>query len=379
MTPLLLPLLFTAPVPPTLAIRLSADSPPAVEVVGLTDAQATALAALKPDAEAWSRVLRVVVAGGTAGEVAARPPLLGTYRVLGNAIRFEPRFPLEPGTAYRATFDPEKVGDPKPDIRLSPLTADMLVPAPRVEPTTAVIAVDPSARRLPENALRFYVRFSAPMSRGGVYRYLKLLRADGTQIDDPFLELDEELWSPDATRFTMLLDPGRVKSGLKPREEVGPVLEAGKRYTLVVSRDWPDANGRPLRGDYRKAFDVGPADDAPIDVGQWTMVLPVGRGGPLVVRLPKPLDRAVLQRMVWVADAAGKRVDGTLAVGGGERVLTFEPAAGRWAAGRYKLVVDTRLEDVCGNRVGEPFEVDAFKPVTRAIQTATVERAFDVR
>ena len=49
-------------------------------------------------------------------------------------------------------------------------------------------------------------------------------------MDAPFLELDEELWSPDGTRFTLVFDPGRIKRGLKPREEAGPILEAGKSY-----------------------------------------------------------------------------------------------------------------------------------------------------
>ena len=43
------------------------------------------------------------------------------------------------------------------------------------------------------------------------------------------------------------------------------------------------------------------------------------------------------------------------------------------------FVVDTRLEDVCGNRVGEPFEVDVFKPIERKIETKTAERTFGVR
>jgi hypothetical protein len=34
---------------------------------------------------------------------------------------------------------------------------------------------------------------------------------------------------------------------------------------------------------------------------------------------------------------------------------------------------------VCGNRVGEPFEVDVFKPVTRKVETKTVERRFAVK
>jgi hypothetical protein len=82
--------------------------------------------------------------------------------------------------------------------------------------------------------------------------------------------------------------------------------------------------------------------------------------------------------MVWVADDKGGRVPGAVTVGGGERVVTFAPQK-PWGKGDYKVVVDTRLEDVCGNRVGSPFEVDVFKPVTRKIDTKTVERRFAVR
>ena len=47
--------------------------------------------------------------------------------------------------------------------------------------------------------------------------------------------------------------------------------------------------------------------------------------------------------------------------------------------GRNRVLADTRLEDVCGNRVGQPFEVDIFRPITRKIETKTYERPFSVR
>jgi hypothetical protein len=86
----------------------------------------------------------------------------------------------------------------------------------------------------------------------------------------------------------------------------------------------------------------------------------------------------LLQRLVWVADSEGKKVEGILSVGGSERVVTFAPAKG-WAAGKYQIVADTRLEDPCGNRVGEAFEVDVFKPVREKLETATANRWFTVK
>ena len=70
-------------------------------------------------------------------------------------------------------------------------------------------------------------------------------------------------------------------------------------------------------------------------------------------------------------------LDLTPMVGGGERLLTFTPLE-PWRAGDYRLVIDTRLEDVCGNRVGRPFEVDFFGPITREIRIETVTIPFNV-
>ncbi len=373
MFPLLLaPLLLAAPGP---AVRLTADATPAVEVSGLTDAEAEWLAARKPGDAAWVAVFRVVVAEGVKAD--DRPPLLGAYRVEGRRLAFTPRFPLVPGVRYRAVLDLNAI-PVHPAIHIALVTADLVAPEPPAGPPTRVTAVYPSASILPENALRLYVHFSGPVSRQDVYRHLALTRDDGTKVALPFLELDEQLWSADGTRLTLLFDPGRVKRGLVPREEDGPILEQGRRYTFALDPKWEDAAGRPLASGVRKTFTAGPPDDAPVDPATWSLMTPRrGSDAPLIVRLAKPHDHALLGRMVWVTNAAGEKVTGTVTVGGGERVVTFAPAK-PWPAGKFHLVIDTRLEDTCGNRVGEPFEVDVFKPVTRKVVAETVTRAFEV-
>src|SRR5262249_22935196 len=108
----------------------------------------------------------------------------------------------------------------------------------------------------------------------------------------------------------------------------------------------------------------------------WALVAPrAGSDSPLIVRLAKPLDRALLGSMVWVADATGERVAGTVTVGGGERVGTFAPAK-PWSRGEYRLGVDTRLEGGGGDR---GLGVDVSHPIQRKIETKTVERRFAVR
>src|SRR5262249_5583071 len=157
------------------------------------------------------------------------------------------------------------------------------------------VHVYPTRDRLPENQLKFYLHFSAPMSRGEAYDRVRLLDDKGKLVEKPFLELAEELWDDSGTRFTLFFDPGRIKRGLKPREIYGPALEEGKSYTFVVDRGWPDAEGNPLKAEFRKSFRVGPPDDTQPDVANWKLTPPSpGTDAPLTVTFPEPLDHAML-------------------------------------------------------------------------------------
>ncbi len=239
--------------------------------------------------------------------------------------------------------------------------------------------VYPTADKLPENQLKFYLHFTAPMSRGEAYRRVRLLDADGKPVDQPFLELGEELWDPDGKRFTLLIDPGRIKRGLKPREELGPVLEQGKTYTLVIDREWEDADGEPLKEAFRKTFRAAAADEAPPDPKTWRLDAPAAGGkAPLVVTFPKPMDHALLLDMLGVVDAGGRKIAGDVAVTDGQTRWRFTPR-GPWAAESYRLVVDKRLEDLAGNSIDRPFEVDETHPTTTQAKVEMVETPFEVR
>jgi hypothetical protein len=366
------------PAPPgakTAEIRLDRAAG-TVDVVGLDPKDLAALANRKQSAEQWAPLFAVFVRrdGGRPGQ----PAVLGSYRVEKGVLRFEPRFPLARGVHYRAVFDPARLPT-RAGSGAKPIETDLFLPRPKPAAATAVEHVYPSKDTLPENQLKFYLHFSAPMSRGEAYRHVRLLDARGKAIDLPFLELDEELWDGAGKRFTLFFDPGRIKRGLKPREEVGPALEEGKRYTLVIDRAWPDAEGNPLKETYRKAFRVGPPDDNPPDPETWKLRPPAaGTRDPLVVTFRKPLDHALLHRLLWVTDSQGRKVPGTPTVSDEEARWRFTPQQ-PWAAGSYNLVIDTRLEDLAGNTIGRPFEVDVFRPVQREVKSEAVRRRFEVR
>jgi hypothetical protein len=128
-----------------------------------------------------------------------------------------------------------------------------------------------------------------------------------------------------------------------------------------------------LQEGFRKAFRVGPADRTPPDPAQWQVHAPrAGASDPLVVDFPKPLDWALLQRLL---DVPG--VPGTIAVDRNETQWRFVPNEA-WKPGDYQLVVDTSLEDLAGNRIGRPFDIDTFEPVSERVIRKTVSLPFRV-
>jgi hypothetical protein len=319
----------------------------------------------------WQQLL-VVYAGDTT------IPMLGTYRLRNRVLQFEPQFPLEPGVQYRAVFYYSRLpGSQKAEN--PPLEHIVQLPKQDAEPTTVVRQIYPSADVVPENLLKFYLHFSAPMQRGNIYDYISLHDRSGKKVELPFLEIDEELWDPTMTRLTLFIDPGRIKRGVLPLEEIGPSLEAGKSYTLVINPAWKDANGNPLQKEFQKAFQVAPPDREPPDPARWKIQAPrSGTREPLTIDFPEPMDHALASRVISVVDKSGKRIPGSIILAAQEQRWQLVPDA-MWEPGNYALVIQTTLEDLAGNNIGKPFEVDLFEGIERHLRMPTVRVVFEIQ
>ena len=293
------------------------------------------------------------------------PPISGIYRVDNYCFHFLPKFPFEPGVRYRATFTP---------VGQKAVTSTFEIPLVKREPATVVAHIYPTADVLPDNLLKFYLYFSAPMSGGHIYEHIHLTNEKGDAVELPFLEIDEELWNSDMTRLTLFLDPGRIKRGVKPLEEIGPALQGGKQYTLTITRDWVDATGTPLKQSFEKKFTVVASDrDAP-DLSQWKISEPrAGTRDPLKIDFSDPMDHALALRMIQI-----ENVPGSAKITNHEKTWTLTPAE-PWKAGPHRLLVQTTIEDLAGNNIGKPFEVDLFSDVQKRITRETVSREFTVK
>jgi hypothetical protein len=348
-----------------------------LEVTGLPPASLHLLTRTNWSTGQWDALLSIAIETGDLSSDLMLPSVSGRHEVTHDLLRFLPSFPIAPGVRYRALFNPDALpgtGIAK-GLRLSSV---LHIPAPVFDKKNIVTDVFPSASVLPQNLLKFYLHFSAPMSRGQIYDHIHLLNAVGTPVELPFLEIDEELWNPEMTRLTLFLDPGRIKRGVKPLEDVGASLETGKSYQLVIDRAWLDATGTPMLQDFAKPFTIGPAAREPLDPQHWSINPPKrATQAPVVVQFDRPIDHALAERMLRVIDSGSRPVPGAARLGEEERSWSFRPDH-PWKSGTYRITVPATLEDLAGNNIGKPFDVDLFDRVDRRLANPVIVLPFEI-
>jgi hypothetical protein len=292
----------------------------------------------------------------------ASTPTLGELRVDGDTLRFTPRFPFLAGREHRV----ELAGAVA--LRFTP-------PAEPSHPPTRVVSVYPSSKLVPANLLRMYVMFSQPMMPEDFGDNIRLLDSSGEEIPHTFLHVEGGLWSPDSTRLTLLLEPGRIKSKLAMHDKFGLALRPGERFSVVVSNNMRDAFGASLASEYAWDFAVEAEDRTSPEVSRWIINSPrPGTFDPLTVDAGKPLDEFLFHRTVRVATSDHQIIDGVITIEDGGRKWRLIPSR-PWAAGDYVLRVDADLEDLAGNRPTRLFE-EHTNPDGRRAESQTVKRFF---
>lgn len=325
-------------------VVLNTESPrPTIDLVGVADKELIELGTLN-SREEWAAVLKVSVG-------ADQPAMIGRYTIEDGRVRFTPMFPLDKGRQYHVAYMPPGG---------QPVTATVGLPAADTTPVTMVAQVYPSGDVIPENQLRLYLHFSAPMGMRGGLDFIHLVDDAGQEVKDPFLPLDAEFWNEDRTRYTVFFDPGRQKRGIPVIEAMGRSLTEGKSYTLVVDSAWRDGNGLPLTSTYKRTFKVGPPDERPLDPKDWKIFPPVANAiSPLRIVFPEPLDHGLLLRALGVLGLNRRPMEGEVKIGANETEWSFTPED-PWKPGSYNILAFASLEDLAGNRIGRAFEVDQF-------------------
>lgn len=274
-------------------------------------------------------------------------PILGEYQVLEKEVVFHPVVPFTRGQVYEIKKNDE-------------VLAIFSIAKPAKGYVAAVQSVWPLADTLPENLLKFYINFSQPMQQGDVLQYITLVKDGKDTLKNVFLDLQQELWSNDDRVLTLWLDPGRIKRDLQPNQLLGPPLEAGHQYTLVIDSNWRTADGVTLQSSFSKKFSTKQRDDKSPDVSKWDFYLAPEECPLVIVNLREPMDARLVPEMIRVFNADSVELDGYRGFAHGDSVFAFQPTKAL-VKGNYYIQVDPKLEDIAGNNLMRPFDNDITK------------------
>ncbi|MEM7646134.1 MAG: hypothetical protein AAF203_04420, partial [Pseudomonadota bacterium] len=200
---------------------------------------------------------------------------------------------------------------------------------------------------------------------------------NGTIIDDVVLGMSSGLWSPDHRRLTLLMDPGRVKSGLSSNQKLGLAFKVGETIRLVVGKNAKSAYGKPFKRPFRKTYQVTAPDSSPPDLSKWVIKTPSpDTQSPVVIRFAETIDHALVQSQLQIVDQSKKVIRGIFKSKNFEQGLSFIPI-NPWTAGEYFIVATIALEDMAANSLRGVFDKNPKDQWLPLDQTG-VSRAFQV-
>jgi len=219
-----------------------------------------------------------------------------------------------------------------------------------------IVAVYPAIDTLPENLLKFYIKFSKPMQEGEVFKHIHLIKGENDTLTSVFLE--QELWNNESTMLTVWLDPGRIKRDLQPNKLLGSPLKEGSQYQLVIDKGWQDSDGVLLKENFTKNFFAGYRDIFSPYEKLWMINTPKAGGkDQLVIDFNEALDHVLAENTLSVTDINGNEVKGKFSVNDHGTIVNFIPGI-EWKQGVYTLQIESRLEDLAGNNLDRLFDSD---------------------
>lgn len=323
------------------------------------------------DQEDWQDVFPIRTKGATIN-------VAGTYEVSETEVRFTPRFPWANGVQYQASFDLAQLAKNYNEVYIPPSPTNLLrlefslTPSNTLKPE--VVAVYPTADILPENQLKFHITFNTPMTHGNVYSFVKLVDSKGVEVEKAFLIVDQEFWDAEMKVVTLLLDPGRIKRGLKANLQMGAPLKSSEQYRIVVNAGWKNIDGRLTDKSYTKVFKCIEADRKYIDITNWKVTVPGVNSDDLIIECKENLNYVLASDAIRVFDENNSPVEGEIKLQAAESTIIFRPKA-RWNNGTYTFKVNPLLEDLAGNNLNRLFDEDMKAPATHS---PTLSRKFAV-
>lgn len=272
--------------------------------------------------------------------------IAGQLEVRSDSVLFRPVIPFRPGGHYLV----KQHGNTGYEFRV-----------PEVERTKPrVVHIYPSADSLPSNLLKFYIRFSEPMSEETPYRGIHMLNSSGDTLKGIFLKQEPALWNREQTILSLWLDPGRIKRNLELNKRHGSPLETGSEYRLVIDKHFKSRKGEPLITTASKMFRTGPPDRTKPAPVQWHIDKPkTASREPLRIHFSEYMDFLSTNGRIEILKN-GDPLPGVSTFSNDEQLWSFRPEK-EWTKGTYTIRADARMEDLAGNNLNKLFDREISK------------------
>ena len=125
-----------------------------------------------------------------------------------------------------------------------------------------------------------------------------------------------------------------------------------------MDKDWKDKFGNPIRDGKAFRFAVGNADRQKPIPRLWELREPSnGSSEPLVLQFDEVLDYALLQHTITIWNQQNQSIKGRVEIVQKQKEWHFYPDL-PWASGEYRIMIDSKLEDLAGNNLNRLFDVD---------------------
>ena len=148
-------------------------------------------------------------------------------------------------------------------------------------------------------------------------------------------------------RLTVFMEPGRIKRGIGTDPSHDPALVVGKSYSLAIT-----ALGQTANHSFRVSDPVLEA----ITETDWRVVSPTaGSSEPAVVHFDRVMDAGLCEDEIGIVTSSGEVVQTHVSLAPDGTKMHLIPSR-PWSAEEHHLFVSERLEDVCGNRLGEALD-----------------------
>ncbi len=282
--------------------------------------------------------------------------ILGEFKSAPTGLTFYPLIPFTQGLVYQVVFQSKPISQ----IRIP--ESNTVAPV--------VNTIYPIQDTLPANLLKFYIRFSSPMQAGEVIQYIRLIKNETDTLSEVFMDLSNELWNADRTQLTLWLNPGRIKRGLQPHDQLGPPLEPQNHYQLLILGEWRDMHGKKLNQIHEKSFYTSGRDTLSPDLDH--MVCIVLNSQEIEVLFPEPLDHELLYHTFAVVDAQDDNLVEHAEPNEEGTSLRLKIKAPNLTK-RYRLKLESRLEDLAGNNMNRLFDKE-YRNDTMSAQTVYYKR-----